>query len=318
MNIFKYENYYLDKGYHNIVGIDEAGRGPLAGPVVAVALNWGKKHIIEGVKDSKKISQKKRLTLYREIIENANDIGIGIVHENQIDEINILQSTFLAMRKAVGNLSIKPDILLVDGNKADIKHYEQKNIIKGDSLSYSIACASIIAKVTRDNLMLEFSKVFPEYNFDKHKGYGTKFHLEMIEKYKSTPIHRKSFNPVSKFLPKVKDFNTVEKITGLGIKICSVHYIKDMYKILDIYDPYDLIVYRNQKIIINTISVIIKGKTINSKIPLNSINFNSVINYLNTLVTLDDFKQILINKVKVHMNKSGSKISIIKGSIYDI
>ena len=133
------------------------------------------------------------------------------------------------------------------------------------------------------------------------------------EKNKKYNKFKKNYNKSSKGVG-----DTVEKITSLGVRICSVHYIKDMYKILDIYDPYDLTVYKNQKIIINTINVIIKGKTINSKIPLNSINFNSVTNYLNNLVCLDDFKQILINKVKVHMNKSGSKIYIVKGSTYDI
>ena len=168
--------------------------------------------MIDGIKDSKKISEKKRKILYKEIIDNAKDIGVGVVHETQIDEINILQSTYLAMRKAIGKLSTKPDLLLIDGNRADIKHIKQKNIIKGDSLSYTIACASIIAKVTRDKLMIEYANIFPEYNFDKHKGYGTKFHLKMIKKYRSTPIHRKSFKPISQYLPKVKDFNTDKKL----------------------------------------------------------------------------------------------------------
>ena len=133
MDILKYEKSYQSKGYNNIVGIDEAGRGPLAGPVVAVSLNWGDTPLIEGVKDSKKISEKKRLKLYDLIIENALDIGIGIGHEKKIDEINILQATYLAMKISIGKLKLKPDILLIDGKRADIHHIEQKNIIKGDS-----------------------------------------------------------------------------------------------------------------------------------------------------------------------------------------
>ena len=318
MDILKYEKYYAAQGYKNIAGIDEAGRGPLAGPVVAVALIWGEKPMIDGIKDSKKISEKKRKILYKEIIDNAKDIGLGVVHETQIDEINILQSTYLAMRKAIGKLSTKPDLLLIDGNRADIKHIKQKNIIKGDSLSYTIGCASIIAKVTRDKLMIEYANIFPEYNFDKHKGYGTKFHLEMIKKYKSTPIHRKSFKPISQYLPKVKDFNTDKKLIELGIKICGVHYVKKLCNIVHLYNYYDMLAVSNDKIFICSVNTNINGKTINSKIPLKRVNFDSEIKRLNTLIDIDHFSQIIIHNVTVLLDKNGSKVLINEGSKHDM
>ena len=186
----------------NIAGIDEGGRGPMHWAVVAVALIWGEKPMIDGIKDSKKISRKKRKILYKEIMNNAKDIGVGVVHETQIDEINILQSTYLAMRKQWKIIN-KTRFIFIDGNRADIKHIKQKNIIKGDSLSYTIACASIIAKVTRDKLMIEYANIFPEYNFDKHKVMG-QISFRNDKKYRSTPIHRKSFKPISPYLPKVR------------------------------------------------------------------------------------------------------------------
>ena len=182
MDLLKIENKYWDKGISYIAGIDEAGRGPLAGPVVAVCVIFERNCVIEGVKDSKKISEKKRILLYKEIYEKALAVEVGIVDNEKIDDINILQATFLAMNKTLGRLSIKPEIVLVDGPKSNIKLYPVKHIINGDNLSQSIAAASIIAKVTRDNMMYEFDKVYPDYGFAKHKGYGTKFHIDVINK----------------------------------------------------------------------------------------------------------------------------------------
>ena len=225
MDILKYENLFKSKGHKKVVGIDEAGRGPLAGPVVAASVNWGDAPLIEGIKDSKKISEKKRLILFDLIIENATDIGIGIVHESKIDKINVLQATYLAMRISIGNLKKKPDLLLVDGNRADIQHIEQKNIIKGDSLSYSIACASIIAKVTRDKIMHQYDKIFPEYGFSHHKGYGTKFHIDMLHKHKSSPIHRKSFKPVTIHLPTLRYYRNSNKLDVLAKQLVALEMI---------------------------------------------------------------------------------------------
>lgn len=187
------ERKLYDLGFNNICGVDEAGRGPLCGPVVAAAVILPKDCIIEGVNDSKKLSEKKREMLYDEIIKNALAVGVGMCDQDVIDEINILNATKKAMCEAIKNLNIKADYVLIDGNqKIDIK-LPQDTVVKGDSKSESIAAASIIAKVTRDRIMLEYDKKYPEYGFAKHKGYGTKAHIEAIEKYGITPIHRISF-----------------------------------------------------------------------------------------------------------------------------
>lgn len=193
MDWLEYENAALNSGFEVVCGIDEAGRGPLAGPVYAAAVILPKGHIVEGVNDSKKISEKKRDLLFDKIIDECVCYSIGTASEQEIDEINILQATFLAMRRAVAGLEIKPDIALVDGNKKPGLDIAEQTIVKGDSKSANIAAASIIAKVSRDRYMLEIAEKFPEYQFEKHKGYGTKLHYEMIEKYGVSPIHRKTF-----------------------------------------------------------------------------------------------------------------------------
>lgn len=178
-----------------ICGIDEAGRGPLAGPVVAAAVVWplGASEL-PGVDDSKKLSARKRELLFPKIMDGALAVGVGIIDEGRIDEINILQATFEAMRQAVAGLGVRPDRLLVDGNREipgiDI---DQVAIVHGDATEYSIAAASIIAKVTRDRIMIEYDKLYPEYGFARHKGYGTQAHMDAISTYGPCPIHRKTF-----------------------------------------------------------------------------------------------------------------------------
>ena len=318
MDILKYENHYRDKGFKTIVGIDEAGRGPLAGPVVAVSLNWGNNDLLEGVKDSKKITEKKRNKLYDLIIEKAEDIGIGIIHEKKIDEINILKSTYLAMRKSIDHLNKKPDIILVDGNKADLNNMKQKNIIKGDSLSYSIACASIIAKVTRDRIMKSYSLVFPEYGFDKHKGYGTKFHLEMIKKFGSTVIHRKSFNPISKFLPTYKSLKNNEDVFILALKLISVQIIHQNYKVIYINNYFDIVYIKESILIIISVTVDFKNETINSKININNSNLRYKINEF--LIDHEDLnlKNYMVKKCHYNFNTKNERIKIFEGTINEI
>lgn len=188
-----YESQCFNAGYKYVAGIDEAGRGPLAGPVVAAAVILDPSIKMPGIKDSKKLSENKRQYLYEEICSKAISIGIGIVDENIIDEINIKQATLLAMKNAVKDLKIKPDFLLIDAEKLEDMDIPQLSITKGDALCLSIAAASIIAKVKRDKILIEYDEKYPEYGFRKHKGYGTKLHIECIRKFGLLPIHRKSF-----------------------------------------------------------------------------------------------------------------------------
>ena len=180
-------------GLHPICGVDEAGRGPLAGPVCAAAVILPEHLQIPGLTDSKKLTDKKRRELFPIIQEQAIAYGIGLASESEIDEINILQATFLAMGRALEQLSVRPEIALIDGNRETDFGLPVKTVVKGDSLSANIAAASILAKVTRDNLMLELAQQYPEYGFDIHKGYGTKAHYEALRTYGPCPIHRRSF-----------------------------------------------------------------------------------------------------------------------------
>lgn len=189
----KYENAARAKGFKAICGVDEAGRGPLAGPVCAAAVILPPDCVIEGLNDSKKLSEKKREALFDVIKDKALAYSIAMASEKEIDEINILQATFLAMKRAVDSLSIKPDYILVDGNRDPLFDTETELVVKGDSLSASIAAASVLAKVTRDRFMLEIDKKYPQYQFSKHKGYGTKLHYEMIAEYGISDVHRRTF-----------------------------------------------------------------------------------------------------------------------------
>jgi ribonuclease HII len=196
MDMKRYERRMRKKGYRVIAGVDEVGRGPLAGPVVACVLILSPRCRIRGLDDSKRLSPKKREELYPIIKENALAIGLGRVGERKIDGINILKATHLAMRRAISHLGVEPDLLLVDGFKIPGIEIPQKAIIKGDRKSASIAAASIIAKVTRDRLMVRYHKRHPEYGFHRHKGYGTKRHLKALKKHGSSRIHRKTFSGV--------------------------------------------------------------------------------------------------------------------------
>lgn len=189
----KYEREPYKKGFSLIAGTDEAGRGPLAGPVVAAAVILPKDIFIKGLNDSKKLTEKKREELFDVIKKEALDIGIGMVDQNEIDKINILNAAKKAMVLAVRNLKVRPDILFVDAEKLEDQEIKQISIVKGDALSVSIAAASVIAKVTRDRLMKEIDEKYPQYGFLNHKGYGTKEHINAIKKYGICPIHRISF-----------------------------------------------------------------------------------------------------------------------------
>ena len=188
------ENELRKRGFNSICGIDEAGRGPLAGPVVVASVIMPAESNIEGVNDSKKISEKKREKLYEQILDEAISYGVGIVGQDEIDEINILNATKKGLTMSLQELTVKPDLIIVDAlNHIDTMGIPYESIIKGDAKCYSISAASIIAKVTRDRIMREWDKVYPEYGFERHKGYGTSAHIEAIKEYGLCPIHRRSF-----------------------------------------------------------------------------------------------------------------------------
>jgi len=195
-----FEKMYYRRGYRRIAGVDEVGRGPLAGPVVAAAVILPRDGIGERLFDSKKISSKKREHLYKTIFAEAQGVGIGIIGQEEIDRINILQATLKAMALAIENLSTPPDFILIDGSQGLRLPISQKPIRKGDQLCNSISAASIIAKVTRDRMMLECHQKYPQYNFAKHKGYGTKEHRKAIEKFGICELHRKTFRGVKEYL----------------------------------------------------------------------------------------------------------------------
>lgn len=190
--LFEYDKNIKSSGYRYVCGIDEAGRGPLAGPVSVCAIVMPYDEMIDGVNDSKKVSAKKRDKLFEEIKARAISYKCVMLDNNVIDEINILEATKKAMREAVMSLSVEPDVVLIDAVKLALP-YETRSIVKGDATSYAIACASIIAKVERDKLMDKYDKEYPEYGFSKHKGYGTKAHIDAIKTFGATPIHRKTF-----------------------------------------------------------------------------------------------------------------------------
>lgn len=193
MDWLEFEKEALAKGYKSVCGVDEAGRGPLAGPVCAATVILPEGVIIDGVNDSKKLSEKKRESLFDVIREQALSYSIAYATVDEIEEINILNATMLAMRRAIDGLDIKADYAMIDGNKIPPIDIDAECIVKGDAKSMSIACASILAKVSRDRLLYKYAEEYPMYGFDKHKGYGTKVHREAILKYGPCPYHRKSF-----------------------------------------------------------------------------------------------------------------------------
>ena len=193
ITMWEIENSLYSETVQLICGVDEAGRGPLAGPVCAAAVILPRDLQIPGLTDSKKLTDKKRRELFPVIQEKAVAYGIGLASEQEIDEINILQATFLAMQRALDALSVKPDLALIDGNRERDFGIPVKTVVKGDSLSANIAAASILAKVTRDDIMIQLSEQYPEYGFEIHKGYGTKAHYAALAEHGVSPVHRRSF-----------------------------------------------------------------------------------------------------------------------------
>ena len=285
-----------------IAGVDEAGRGPLAGPVVAAAVILPKDHTIEGLIDSKKLSAKKREKLYTEIIK-VSDYGIGIISHRTIDKINILQATFKAMRSAILNLDQKPDKTLIDGYGFPDQNIKNEGIIGGDNLIKSISAASIIAKVTRDRIMMNIDKIFPEYGFAQHKGYGTKMHMETLNVHKASPVHRKSFGPVKRNIPKMEWLKNNNKFNSLGIQLVCLNYLNQNFTILHINFQSNI----NKKINIVLIkeNVVVFVKVIASTEKIEKINILNL-------------NQDEIDKMKYEASKYNQEISNIVESKFEI
>tara|TARA_B100000029_G_scaffold204957_1_gene202932 strand:+ start:600 stop:1532 length:933 start_codon:yes stop_codon:yes gene_type:complete len=216
-----------------IAGVDEAGRGPLAGPVVAAAVILPDSHTIDGLRDSKKLSKKKRSELYNIIYDQATGVGVGEVDVKTIDQINIREATLQAMQIAVGNLPNRPTKLLIDGHPLKNQVIPNEGIVGGDDLIDSIKAASIIAKVHRDKLMAEYGCIFPEYGFENHNGYGTEFHLNALKENRATPIHRRSFKPVSNKMPTLSWLSEQNKIGWMGEKLAALYLKGKGFKIVE-------------------------------------------------------------------------------------
>lgn len=198
--MLEYESLFAKQGYGSICGVDEAGRGPLAGPVCAAAVIFPQGLVLDDVNDSKKLTEKKREQLFNVIKENAIAYSVAWASVEEIEKTNILKAAMLAMKRAIEALNVSADFAIIDGNKSPDVSIPTFSLVKGDSLSQSVAAASILAKVSRDRLMLQYAEQYPQYHFEKHKGYGTKLHKEALLQYGSSPIHRKSF--VETFLSK--------------------------------------------------------------------------------------------------------------------
>lgn len=230
----KYEINLWQQGIENVAGLDEAGRGPLAGPVVAAAVVWDQhREPIAGIDDSKKLTPKRRAELYAEIMAKAAGVGIGLVEPEEIDRINILQATYKAMRMAIGRLKLKVQHILVDGRPLPDKIYPQTAIIGGDRTCYSIAAASIIAKVYRDQLMVAYDRVFPGYGFAQHKGYGTRAHLRAIAEQKPCPIHRLTFAGVQEHVIDLASVTNSRYLGKYGEDLAALNLFRQGYQILE-------------------------------------------------------------------------------------
>ena len=238
-----------------IAGVDEAGRGPLAGPVVAAAVILPNSYNLEGLDDSKKVSPKKRLKLFIDIYQQAIGIGVGIISAAQIDKTNILVATQQAMKMALGQLKQTPDQALIDGYALSTQIIQNKGVIRGDQTVDVIKAASIIAKVTRDNMMEQYDIIFPVYGFKKHKGYGTKEHMEKLQLNKACAIHRKSFKPVAAAMPTISWLQKRGRIEQWGEQVAAIYLVERSYELLfmnascDPYGKIDIIAEKNGKII---------------------------------------------------------------------
>ncbi len=302
-----------------IAGVDEAGRGPLAGPVTAAAVILPENHSIKGLTDSKKLSAKQREQLFGEINKNAMSVGVGFVDVKEIDKINILQATYKAMYKALGALNPKPDKALVDGFALPNQIIPNEGIIKGDDKVDCIRAASIIAKVTRDRIMEQYDIIFPEYGFAKHKGYGTKLHLEKLCEHKASLIHRKSFKPVSENLPTITWLQKNRKIGQWGEQLAAMEYYKNGYKIHALnhhsapYGEVDIIAEKDDEIVFAEVKTA-AGKTLGGiENQVDEVKLQRLSNAIDKYIM--DFeieKDIRLDVYAIRLGKNGPKLKHFK------
>lgn len=264
-----------------VAGVDEAGRGPLAGPVVAAAVILPIKNSIKGLVDSKKLSHKKREILFNEIVKKSH-VGVGIVSHRTIDNINILQATYIAMRKAISQLSTTPERVLIDGYGLPDQKIKNEGIIGGDDSVECISAASIVAKVTRDRIMIEVDPIFPEFGFAKHKGYGTKQHMEALIMNRATPIHRKSFEPVRVNLPNMAWLKYNKKLGQLGKQLVSLDYLNKGYKIIQLnftsgnYGDLDIIASKDNELVFIEVQTVTKSQLGSSVLKVDKSKFEKL------------------------------------------
>jgi len=298
-----------------VAGVDEAGRGPLAGPVVASAVILPEDHQIEGLADSKTLSEKKREKLFPEINHQAISVGVGIVDREVIDQTNILKATHLAMYKALGQLNPQPRHALIDGYALPNQIVPNKGIIKGDTLIDSIKAASIIAKVTRDRIMRQYDIIFPEYGFAKHKGYGTKMHVKKIIELKATPIHRKTFNPVNKNLPSIKWLKETKKVGYLGERLAALNLYNQGYQIISLnhycapYGEIDIIAEKNDELVFVEVKTS-AGKTLgNVEDQVNELKLQKLSNAIDKYLMDNEIKSdIRLDVYAIRIEKNGPKM----------
>jgi ribonuclease HII len=301
-------------------GIDEAGRGALAGPVVSSAVILPERYSLEGLNDSKLLSPKRRSELFDLIQKQAISIGVGFETEGEIDKSNILQATYKSMQRAIGGCNIKPEKVLIDGSSLPNQIIPNEGIINGDSFVPSIQAASIIAKVTRDNYMIELDTILPEYGFKQHKGYGTKFHLETLKEWKSSPVHRKSFSPVKRNLPSIQWYIKQNKIGWLGEKLAALHLMKSDCRVVAMnedcspYDRIDIIAKKNETMLFFAVRTSIDSYStvLEDQIDKNKINqlYDSIQFYIKKYSVSTEVR---LDGILVTLLKGDHKFNWIKG-----
>ena len=305
-----------------IAGVDEAGRGPIAGPVVAAAVILPDGCTIEGVRDSKKISEKRREVLYGKILDVATSVGVGIVHEDEIEELNILQATHRAMRLALGRLLPQPEEALIDGRGLPDQVLKNKGIIDGDDKVHAISAASIIAKVSRDRIMRNYDLIFPEYGFAKHKGYGTAEHLFNLRNHLACPIHRKGFRPVVNYIPSLSHLKENRLLEKWGKRLAARELIRNGYTVLEMnysaapYGEIDVVAKENDTVVFVEVKSASQKTLGRSEDQMNDPKLAKLFNAMNIYLSKNDsVADSRFDFMTVHFGKERPKVNHYKNCL---